>query len=733
MAEAAANAQWHEDVLIVEGLHCGSCAAAVEAQLKRQPGVVEAAVNFAADSAMVRYDTTHTELPRLQHAVAKLGYRLLSPGEEGASAGTTERLRRRLLIRLAVALVFGMWCMMPAYLVYLAPLGIVEQSITWPLALASGFFALPVLLYSGSHFYRVGLRTLRVGAPGLDALITLAVFAATGVSLWRLATGHADVYFDAAVMLITFQLIARFIDGRVRRRAADVVRSYLSQAPETATLLHEDGSLEHLPAADIRINQRIRLAGSEPLALDATVLTGSGEVDQSLLTGEHAPCQVTPGDTLRAGCRLLEGELELCVVAAVGERRIDALASSVRGLLSRKTALQRLTDALARVLLPVITGAALIAALLTLALGLGVEQAATRGLAVLIVACPCALSLAIPLVVVIGHARMVADGVIFRDPAALETAAETHVVVFDKTGTLTTGTPGVADVMPADGGDSDALLQLATDALADTAHPVAYGLAARAAPSARAAQGKRHTHAGLGTRWEYAGHCILAGRPAWLRQQGIQMPPSDDARMTLHLAHNGRYQGFIAFEETLHPDAIRTVRTLQQRGHDVYLLSGDTRHSCLRQAGRLNIAPEHVVAGVTPEAKQRFVEALEKRRAVAFIGDGLNDGLALAGARLGIAVGEATPTARAAAAVYLPDGLSRVPTTLMLARRARRLMRQNLAWAVGYNALALPLAVAGFIHPVIAAVAMTLSSLCVLLNSLRMNMRRSLGTARADD
>lgn len=727
MADAAATAQLHEDVLIVEGLHCGSCAAAVEALLKRQPGVVEAAVNFAADSAMVRFDTTRTELSRLQHAVSKLGYRLLSPGEEGASAGTTERLRRRLLIRLAVALVFGMWCMMPAYLVYLAPLGIIEPAATWPLALASGFFALPVLLYSGGHFYRVGLRTLRVGAPGLDALITLAVFAAVGVSVWRLATGHADVYFDAAVMLITFQLIARFIDGRVRRRAADVVRSYLSQAPETATLLHESGRFESVAATAISVGQTIQLASGEPLALDATVLTGSGEVDQALLTGEHEPCQVGPGDSVRAGCRLLAGELELCVTAPVGERRIDALARSVRGLLSRKTALQRLTDALARILLPIIVSAALAAAALALLLGLGAEQAATRGLAVLIVACPCALSLAIPLVVVIGHARMVADGVIFRDPAALETAADTHVVVFDKTGTLTTNTPRVADVMPARRGDSADLLQLAVDTLADTAHPVAHGLAASATPSPGAADGQRHIDAGLGTRWEHAGACVLAGRPAWLRQQGISVPPSDDARMTLHLARNGHYQGFIAFEEALHPDAIQTVRTLQQRGHDVYLLSGDTRASCLRQAERLNIAAEHVVAGVTPEAKQRFVEALEKRRAVAFIGDGLNDGLALAGARLGIAVGEATPTARAAAAVYLPDGLSHVPTTLMLARRARRLMRQNLGWAIGYNALALPLAVAGFVHPVIAAIAMTLSSLCVLLNSLRMNVRREAG------
>lgn len=730
MADAASDPKTEgdalsEEVLVVEGLHCGSCAAAVEALLKRQPGVMQAAVNFAADSAMIRLDPATTDVPRLQRAVAGLGYRLLAPGEEGNSADGDDRLRRRLLIRLAVAVVFGIWCMMPAYLVYLAPLGIVEARFTWPLALASGLFALPVLMYSGAHFYRVGLRTLRVGAPGLDALITLAVFAATAVSVWQLASGHSDVYFDAAVMLITFQLIARFIDGRVRRRAADVVRSYLHQAPETAALVLEDGRIEQRPAADIQAGQRIRLTGGEPLALDATVRDGQGEIDQSLLTGEHEPTGIGPGDSLLAGCELLQGELILDVTAAVGQRRIDALARSVRGLLSRKTALQRLTDAAARVLLPIIAGAAVLAAALTLALGAGVEQAATRGLAVLIIACPCALSLAIPLVVVIGHARMVAAGVIFRDPAALETAADTRGVVFDKTGTLTTDTPDVADVHPAQDHDADALLQLASDTLAGTQHPLARGLAASRAPSTRATAGERHIEAGMGTCWLIDEHTVLAGRAAWLRRQGIEVPDDDASRMALHLAVNGDYRGAIRFDEALHPDAADTVNTLHRRGHAVYLLSGDNRASCLRQARRLGIADDYVVAGVTPEAKQRFIEALEKRCAVAFIGDGLNDGLALTGARLGIAVGNATPTARSAAAVYLPDGVSRVPATLALARRSRRLMRQNLGWALGYNALALPLAIAGFVHPVIAAVAMTLSSLCVLLNSLRIKWRQA--------
>lgn len=709
-----------EEVLVVEGLHCGSCAAAVEARLKRQPGVIEAAVNFAADSAMLQWDSRQTSLPRLQQAVARLGYQLRDPDDIESSARNSDQTRKHLQWRLAVALVFGMWSMMPALLVYLAPLGIVEASVVRPLAIASGLFALPVIGYSGSHFYRVGWRTLRVGVPGLDTLISVAVAAACLVSVWRLATGHVDVYFDAAVMLITFQLVARLIDGSVRRRAADVVRGYLRQAPETVTLINDDGTLQTRPAADIGIAQRIRLTAGQALALDGQVISGSGLVDMSMLSGEHQPQHMEAGSELLAGCQLIDGELELKVTAGVGQRRIDSLARSVRGLLSRKTALQRLTDQLARLLLPIIVVAAGICVAVALGQGLTTAQAVIRGLAVLIIACPCALSLAIPLVVVLGHTRMVESGVIFRDPAALETAANTHVVIFDKTGTLTTDTPSVAAIVPHQGHRQAELLQLAIDTLDGTSHPIAKGLAEAGTASANAALGERHSFPGRGTQWQHGGTCVLAGHGDWLRDQGIEVPALDDGGMVVHLACNSRYLGHLRFEESLRAEAIPTVQRLQQAGQIIYLLSGDTRASCLTQAQRLGIPADRVVAGVTPEGKHRFVETLERHHGVAFVGDGMNDGLALAAAKLGIAIDTASATARAAAAVYLPDGLGGVPDTLHMARRARRLMRQNLAWALGYNALALPLAMAGWVQPVIAAIAMTLSSLCVLLNSLRM-------------
>lgn len=711
----------HQDILMIEGMRCGSCAIAVEALLKKQPGVSDAAVNFAADVALVCWDKEKPPLVSLQKAVARLGYRLHGSVDAERSKFQAESVRKHLQRRLAVAVVFGMWSMMPALLTYLAPLGVVEPEVLWPLALASGLFAVPVVLYSGSHFYRVGWRTLIAGAPGLDSLIFIAVFAACIISAWQLAAGNHHVYFDAAVMLITFQLIARLLDTSVRRRASEIIRRYLQDVPEQVTLKTSSGHYEARPASDVETGECIVLKAGEQLALDGQIIQGYGQADLSMLTGEHLPQALGPGAEMLAGCQLVEGELELSVTAGFGQRRIDRLSRSISALLSRKTTLQRLTDRIARILLPIILIAAVVAVMLALVQGVPAPEAAARGLAVMIISCPCALSLAIPLVITMGHAHMVNRGIVLRDPAALEAAAEVGAIVFDKTGTLTTGEPSVDSIAPAEQWTEKTLLQLAQIILSESQHPVARGLRTAAAPStANTPGGTRESIAGAGTRWINEGDTALAGQASWLREQGIEVPATEDSGMNIHIACNGRYAGKIGFQETLRPEAAPTIRRLARQGHAIYLLSGDTRNACLELAERLGIPAKHVLSSYSPEQKHSFMENLEKQTNAVFVGDGLNDGLALAGARLGIAVGNAASATGAAAAIYLTESIAKVPDTLLLAQRARKLMRQNLFWAVGYNALVVPLAVIGWVQPVIAAIAMSLSSLCVLLNSLRM-------------
>ncbi|SOB77028.1 ATPase, P-type (transporting), HAD superfamily, subfamily IC/heavy metal translocating P-type ATPase [Marinobacter sp. LV10R510-11A] len=710
-----------QDILMIEGMRCGSCAIAVEALLKKQPGVSDAAVNFAADVALICWDNEKPPLAGLQKAVARLGYRLHGSVDAERSKLQAESVRKHLQRRLAVAVVFGMWSMMPALLIYLAPFGAVEPEVLWPLALASGLFAVPVVLYSGSHFYRVGWRTLIAGAPGLDSLIFIAVFAACIISAWQLAAGSHHVYFDAAVMLITFQLIARLLDTSVRRRASEIIRRYLQDVPEQVTLKTSSGHYETRPANDVETGERIILKAGELLALDGQIIQGHGQADLSMLTGEHLPQALGPGAEMLAGCQLVEGELELSVTADIGQRRIDRLSRSISALLSRKTTLQRLTDRIARILLPVILIAAVLAVALALVQGLPAPEAAARGLAVMIISCPCALSLAIPLVITMGHAHMVDRGIVLRDPAALEAAAEVGAIVFDKTGTLTTGEPSVDSIAPAEQWTKNTLLELAQNILCESHHPVARGLRAEnASSSAAISDGTRESIAGAGTRWINGGDTALAGQADWLREQGVEVPTTEDTGMNVHIACNGRYAGKIGFQETLRPEAAPTIGQLTRQGYAIYLLSGDTRNACLELAERLGIPSKHVLSGYSPEQKHSFMENLEKQTNAVFVGDGLNDGLALAGARLGIAVGNAASATGAAAAVYLTESIEKVPATLLLAQRARKLMRQNLFWAVGYNALVVPLAVMGWVQPVIAAIAMSLSSLCVLLNSLRM-------------
>jgi len=716
----------HQEILMIEGMRCGSCAIAVEALLKKQPGVSDAAVNFAADVAMICWDKEKPNLGNLQQSVARLGYRLHGSVDPERSKLQAESVRKHLQRRLAVAVVFGMWSMMPALLIYLAPFGAAEPEVLWPLAVASGLFAVPVILYSGSHFYRVGWRTLLAGAPGLDSLIFLAVFAACIISTWQLVSGSHHVYFDAAVMLITFQLIARLLDTSVRRRASEIIRRYLQDVPEQVTLRNPDGSCEIRPAKDVETGEHIMLQAGEQLALDGNVVRGNGQADLSMLTGEHLPQSLGPGAELLAGCQLVEGELELTVTAIIGQRRIDRLSRSISALLSRKTTLQRLTDRIARILLPVIVIAAALAVGLALLQGVPAPEAAARGLAVMIISCPCALSLAIPLVITMGHANMVSRGIILRDPAALEAAAGVGAIVFDKTGTLTTGEPSVDTITPTGQWTESTLLQLARDILRESTHPVARGLMAQTTPSlATASDGTRESIAGAGTRWINGGDTALAGQASWLRKQEVEVPMTEDTGMSVYLACNGLYAGKIGFKETLRPESVPTIRQLTRQGYTIYLLSGDTRNACLELAERLGISPKHVLSGHSPEQKHNFIETLEKQTNAVFVGDGLNDGLALAGARLGIAVGNAASATGAAAAVYLTESIAKVPATLLLARRARKLMYQNLFWAVGYNALVIPLAVIGWIQPVIAAIAMSLSSLCVLLNSLRMQRQLS--------
>nr|AYM52769.1 copper-translocating P-type ATPase [Simulacricoccus ruber] len=711
-AGAGADRSVQRQVLVVEGMFCASCAAAVEAVLARQPGVRAASAHFAADAVAIEWDPAHTTLERLRGAVARLGYATRTLDEPADSA---TQVRLRLAERLAVAVFSGMWSMFAVVGLYF---GSPDAAMRELLAVGSGVFAMPALLWSGWPFYVAGWRTLRARAPGLDSLILLGVAFAVLLSLSSLLAGRSQVYFDTALMLVTFQLIARLVDRRLRSDAARRVRGLLDTGQHQARRIVE-GAEEQVPVSAVQRGDRLRIAAGDTLAVDGTVADGMLWVDRSRLTGESDAVDLGVGARLWAGDQAVGGAAQMTADAVVGKRRIDALASHVRRVLTEKPAWQRKVDALARHLLPCAAGAAALGAVLALLAGATPFDAAARALSVFVIGCPCALSLAVPLVASRAAAHAAHRGALLRDTELLQHFRRPDVIFLDKTGTLTQGRPAVVGIHPAPGIEQAELLRWAATASAGSAHPLARALASLHALDAVAQPGRAVDIPGAGLTWTADGEEVRIGRRAWLVAGGVAVPDDAGRHTTSHVARNGRWIGTFEFADPLREHAVASIEALRTLGCELAILSGDRDAVVAGVAGALRLP---CASELTPEDKLRRIEEERARgRYVALCGDGINDGPALAAADLGIAVGEASAAAQSAADITLLDGdVKDLPRLFRLLARSSRVIRQNLFFAVAYNAAAVPLAVAGLVHPLVAAVAMSLSSVTVLLNTARL-------------
>ncbi|MGS1088300.1 heavy metal translocating P-type ATPase [Rhodanobacter sp. UC4438_H5] len=701
-------------MLVVEGMFCASCAAAVEALLARQPGVRAAAAHFAADAVVVEWHPGQTSLTTLRKAVARLGYGTRTLDEP---ADRARQIHLRLGERLAVAVFFGMWSMLAAGELYFAAS---DRSTGYLLAIGSGAFAMPALLWSGWPFYLAGWRTLRAGAPGLDSLIMLGVALAVLLSLLSLLDGRSQVFFDSALMLVTFQLIARLVDRRLRTNAAERVRGLLGTGDQLARRVIA-GAEERVPASQLRPADRVRLEAGDAVVVDGPIVDGTLWVDRSRLTGESVPVELGAEARLWAGDQVIDGSAEMTAQALPGARRIDALASQVRRVLTEKPAWQRKVDALARYLIPWSAGAAALGAGVALLEGATGFDAAARGLSVFVIGCPCALSLAVPLMAsrAVAHASRL--GALLRDTDLIQHFRLPDIVFLDKTGTLTQGQPAVVGIHPAPGIDERTLRRWAATAAAGSSHPLARALAALDAGDAVRPTGRTREVAGAGLIWNAEGEELRLGRRSWLIAQHIAVPEEGNRRTVSHLVRNGRWVGAFEFADPLRERVGAAVDRLRALGCELVILSGDRDLAVAEVAGPLALPYR---AGISPEGKLECIEAARARnRYVAFCGDGINDGPALAAADLGVAVSGASPAAQSAAALTLMQGgLEQLPRVFALLRKSSRVIRQNLILAVAYNAAALPLAIAGYVHPLVAATVMSLSSVTVLLNTARLRL-----------
>lgn len=707
--------------LVLDHADCAACVVDVEAVAAAQPGVVSARLNVTDRRLAVEWRPggvdAAVDAGALVAALAAAGY-VTHPFEPGRPEAAEAREMRRLVRALAVSGFAAMNVMLLSVSVWAGNASDITPETRDLFHWISALIALPAAAVAGEPFFTSAFAALRRGTTNMDVPISIGVSLALGVSVYETATSGHHAYFDSALMLLFFLLAGRVLDQAMRRRTRAAAANLAALHAETATRLEADGSLVSVPARLLVPGDAVLVRPGERVPADGLVETGLGSLDESGLTGETAPRRVGAGDRVHAGALALDAALTVRVRASGA----DTLLSEIERLMSaageRRGAYVRLADRAARLYAPVVHMTALLACLGWLALGASLHFAVLIAVAVLIITCPCALALAVPAVQVVAAGALFRRGVLLSAGDALERLATVDTVVFDKTGTLTLPEPQRLAVVSD--GPSDDLLALAARLALASRHPLAAAVVA-AAPAAVPCEGAMED-AGRGVRAVVGTTEVRLGSPAFCDAEAMAA--------TARVAHPtasliafraGDRAAVFAVPQALRPDAVRTVADLLAGGFDVRILSGDRPEAVAPVAAALGLDGAHAVGGLTPAGKVEAIAALRAAgHRVLMVGDGLNDAPALASADVSLAPVTAVDLTQGQAdAVFLGRGLGPVAETLAIARRARRRMTENLGLAVLYNLIAVPLAVFGFVTPLVAALAMSGSSLLVTLNALR--------------
>jgi len=702
--------------LAVSGMSCASCSGRVERALLGVPGVISAEVNLASERARVQVAAGTAGAGELAAAVRAAGYEATLPTEAGEAPRPARASRDGLAAALACVLA------LPLLLPMLGmPFGVHAALPGWMQLV----LALVVQAVFGARFYRGAWHALRAGTGNMDLLVALGTSAAFGLSAWELAQGRGGhLYFEASAAVVALVRLGKWLEGRARRSAGEAIRALERLRPERARV-RRDGTDHELPIAGLRAGDILVVRPGERVPADGMVQGGAGGVDESLLTGEALPVPKQPGSRVVGGS--LNGEALLLVRAtAVGaEGQLARMVRLVENAQAAKPPVQRLVDRVSAVFVPVVAGLAALTFLGWWLTGAGLEVAAVDAVAVLVIACPCALGLATPAAIMAGTGVAARHGILIRDAAVMEQARAIRTVVFDKTGTLTEGRPALVAVHPAPHVVEADLLRLAAALQAGSEHPLGRAVQARAA-------GLDIPHAtdvralpGRGLEGTAEGHALLLGSRRLMDETGVGTAPlaaeaaglEAAGRTVSFLAADGRLLGLLGFGDAIKHGAAEVVAALRARGLRVVLLTGDNQGAADAAARALGI--DEVQAQALPEDKVNRVAALRRHGPVAMVGDGVNDAPALAAADLGLAMATGTDVAAAAAGITLMRGdPALVPAALDIAARTYRRIRQGLFWAFAYNVVGIPLAAAGLLSPVVAGAAMAFSSVGVVGSAL---------------
>ncbi len=717
--------------LAISGMTCASCSGRVEKVLRKVPGVLHAEVNLATEHATVLGVDGVLRPADLIAAVQRAGYgaRLLTgdAAQDRAAAEEDAAIRRREGRRVFAALVL---C---------APLILPMAGLSLPGWVAFAL-ATPVQFYFGGRFYVGAWKALRAGTGNMDLLVALGSSAAYFYSFYLLADGSGrPLYFEGAAVVIALVMLGKWMEARAKHSTTAAIRALMSLRPESARVERDGGEIE-VPADAVAVDDVVVVRPGERLPVDGVLMSGTGGVDESLLTGESLPVEKHPGDRVVGGSINGAGLLRIRTSAVGARSTLARIIALVENAQSKKPPVQRLVDRIAAVFVAVVLAFAL-ATFLTWWLGFGrFDTGLIAAISVLVIACPCSLGLATPTALMVGTGTAARAGILIRDAEALERAHDLTTLVVDKTGTLTEGKPVVTDIAAVEPGGEDALLCLTASAQTGSEHPLARAILARATGLSLRPVAQFQSRAGLGLTASIDGNHVAIGNRRLMTEHGVSFEPLAAAASKLEsegrtvmwvasLLPAPRLLGFIAVADPIKPTALEAIRDLRSAGLEIVLLTGDNRRTAAAVAAALGI--ERVLAEVLPDDKVVEVRRLQTAgRHVGMVGDGVNDAPALAAADIGFAMGGGADAAMAAAGITLMRGDPLlIGDAIAVSRATYRKIRQGLFWAFFYNLIGMPAAALGLLNPMIAGAAMAASSVTVVVNALL--LRRWRPTARS--